>query len=91
MHYLTICKILKHSFFLRAWFGLLFHSDQLNYGSVSGDMYLFSNFDNEELNFLQNVDSDDFDWTLHSVCHLVYYNTTMNDLSYLYCLYNYTI
>lgn len=33
-------------------------------------MYLFANFDNEELNFLQNVDSDDFDWTLHSVCHL---------------------
>lgn len=34
-------------------------------------MYLFANFDNEELNFLQNVDSDDFDWTLHSVCHLL--------------------
>lgn len=33
---------------------------------VGRDMYLFSNFDNEELNFLQNVDSDDFDWTLHS-------------------------
>lgn len=34
-------------------------------------MYLFANFDNEELNFLQNVDSDDFDWTLHSVCYLL--------------------
>lgn len=34
-------------------------------------MYLFANFDNEELNFLQNVDSDDFDWTLHSVCQLL--------------------